>query len=669
LTRQGEALREANRKGTPEEVFGSSSDPVRVVRVRRHTIEVSRLAGWFLVLATATLYLSTLDNGLRPGELVGGDLITHQYAQVQARFSNAPGYPLYTMGGWLWFHTGRLLLGPTTNPISLLSSYSTLWALLALWLLYRLILEATDHGDGGNWPIALLTSGFYAVTYFFWYYAVTTEEYTSAVAWTLAVLLLAFTWQRKRDIRYLLAIALLTGVGLAHILTVLIIIPPLLWFVLREEPGLLRRPRLIALAIGLAALPLLSYAYVYIRGAQHPEWRGMGQWASTWQWFWSFISTQQGRSELTWSWRPFLTPLFPALIVQELTPIALLAGVAGLRWLGGRRAIVIYAMLIIYLVFCWIDRQGNWFQVIIPAYSLVALGLATGADRLWQAFRAPPARLRSRTVRLILVVAFAALIIDRAVISYPQANSRNRPGDSGLAPGWAILADNPPPNAAILGTLPEELALTYLTEIWGLRPDVQTVTSAQARAILAGATRPLAVTAAALPLVPQEVNPDAHYSALGSSLVSVSALATTTQAAPESNPVAQAARPEGTAATKNWRHSFGDGLSVVSGRVSHNPAGEMVVWLAWQAAERPTQDWSVSVRLLQGDREIGQTDRQIPVDGAYPTKRWSPGEMVGDAYSFALPGEVRPDAVRVILYRRAADGGFINLGDARFPLS
>jgi hypothetical protein len=162
-------------------------------------MDASQLAGLLLVLAAAVLYLFTLDNGLRPGELTGGDLITHQYAQVQGRFSNAPGYPLYTMGGWLWFHAGRLLLGPAFNPISLLSSYSTLWALLALGLLYCLILEATDRGNGGNWQAAFLAGGFYAVTFFFWYYAVTTEEYTSAVAWTLAVLLLAFRWQRGRQ--------------------------------------------------------------------------------------------------------------------------------------------------------------------------------------------------------------------------------------------------------------------------------------------------------------------------------------------------------------------------------------------------------------------------------------------------------------------------------------
>src|SRR3954464_287933 len=97
-------------------------------------------AGCGLLVAALLLYLATLDTGLQPNELVGGDLITHQYAQVQARPSNAPGYPLYKIGGWLWFHNLHTLvqrlgiyIGASTpsNPIPLLSSYSTLWALVA----------------------------------------------------------------------------------------------------------------------------------------------------------------------------------------------------------------------------------------------------------------------------------------------------------------------------------------------------------------------------------------------------------------------------------------------------------------------------------------------------------------------------------------------------------
>jgi hypothetical protein len=61
-------------------------------------------------------------------------------------------------------------------------------------------------------------------------------------------------------------------------------------------------------------------------------------------------------------------------------------------------------------------------------------------------------------------------------------------------------------------------------------------------------------------------------------------------------------------------------------------------------------------------------DRQHPVAGAYPTSRWQPGEVVGDAYSFALPAGAAPDGVTVIVYRRMPDGTFTNLDIARLPL-
>ncbi len=42
-------------------------------------------------------------------------------------------------------------------------------------------------------PVAMLTTAFYAVTYFFWFYSVTTEQYTSAVFQTLLIVWLDIT--------------------------------------------------------------------------------------------------------------------------------------------------------------------------------------------------------------------------------------------------------------------------------------------------------------------------------------------------------------------------------------------------------------------------------------------------------------------------------------------
>ena len=649
-----------------------------------------RLAGVLLILGFALLYAATLDNGLRPGELQGGDLITHQYAQVQGRFSNAPGYPLYTMGGWLWFHAGRLLLGPAANPIAILSSYSTLWALTALGLLYALILEVTRRGlylsqmtpqrpetprsaVGGRrsaapesraestWSIAFLVTAFYGVTYFFWYYAVTTEQYASSVAWTLGVVLLAFRWERTRRHGYLLAIAFLTGVALAHQLTLPIILLPLLWFVLSQEPGLLRRPKLIAAAIGLAALPLLSYAYVYLAGAHHPEWRGAGQWASTWDWFWSFVSTRQGRSELTWSWLPLVTSEFPALIWREMTMPGLVVGLLGWVTLRRRRAIFLYACFALYLALCWIDRLGNWYQVIMPMYGLLALGIGAGADWLtrkmgeWEKGRTHLSYSPMRPLSIsgsVMFLCLAGLFCYRALISYPHANAHNRPDDTGLAPGWVILADRPPEGSAVMGTRAEDAALNYLTQIWDQRPDLRVVTSSQARSLVdAGAA--VAVTRAALPLVPQEVSPDAHYSALGQTLAQIQA------------------RPNDTmpAGLEAWTHDFGSELRLVGGQIEReDTGGEAVVRLAWKALARPTRDWSVSVRLTQSGQEIAQADSANPVFGAYPTSRWTSGEVIADVYTIGLPPGAKPDGLTVILYRQTPEGGFANLDRAHFEL-
>jgi hypothetical protein len=616
----------------------------------------------------AALYLATLDDGLRPGELEGGDLITHQYAQAQGRPSNAPGYPLYTMGGWLWFRIGRLLLGPDANPIPILASYSTFWALIALALLAALIQEVIGRGNAQR-LIAGLVVWFYGVTYFFWYYAVTTEQYTSSVAWTLAAFLLAFRWQRTGREGNLLGLALLAGVGLAHQLTVLIALPPLAWLIWAESgertPGrrALFRPRLFWPAVGLAAAPLVSYLYVYLGGALHPEWRGAGQWPSAWAWFWDFVSTAQGRGELTWSLRPFLTAEFPSLIWGEMTAPGLLFGLLGLAALRGRRAVAVCATLGFYLAFCWVDRLGNWFQVMMPVYALLALGIAAGVN--WALARARSGATTGDRTRIdadargyrvasaVLLLGLAGLIVYRGAISYPRADARGRPEDTGLAVGWMILADAPAGPLRVLGTQAEALALSYLAEIWGARPDVTPATSDQARVALRQG-QPVAVTAAALPLVASEVDPAARYSALGAGLTAVSL--TPLRAPP--------------AGLTPWHYAFGDGLELIGVKRLRPEGGTVDLLLVWQAAARPVHDWAISVRLMAGGREVAQFDRQHPVLGAYPTSRWSAGEVVADAYRLAPPAAAPGDGLTVIVYRQQADGSFLNLGVARFgPLA
>jgi hypothetical protein len=611
------------------------------------------------------LYLATLDNGLRPDELTGGDLITHQYAQVEARPSNAPGYPLYTMGGWLWFRLGRGLLGWLFDPLQILSLYSTLWGLASLGLLYMILLRVSRR-----WWLAALLTLFQATTFFFWYYSVTTEQYTSAVFQTLLLIWLAFKWDDMPRDRTLLGLAFVSGTMLANMVTTLFILPPLLWFIFFRKTEAkstslmlgyyLRRPSLVATAVGAALLPFLSYAYIYIRGDQHPEWRGVGQWPSTWAWFLQFVTIQQGRDELGpgLAAQNFFTAEFPALMWQELTWPIFLGGLLGLACLGRRRAIFLYSTLGIYLLFSWGYRFGNWFQVIIPVYPIFVIGFAAGVAKLTEK--------RSLVIRWGIASLLMGLLIWRFSASLPEANQRDRPTDTGLDPGWALLADRPATPALIIADFEEQVALQYLRAVWGVAPAITAIGPGQPPVQPVVDHAALGLTYAsrrAVAAAPETVTGEVHPQAVGEQLIALW-------------PVARTELPAG---VRPLALEFGDRLKLVGWEtiVTDEPLPPAVAarlslatWqiaLYWQASAPLPEDYTVSVRPLLDGQLLSAAGEPLiqdhqPVWGAYPTRRWQPGEIVRDVYALRLSEGAMPETMQVVVYWTVGDG-FENLAD------
>lgn len=658
------------------------------------TNSASRTAVWggALLLIIAALYLFTLDNGLRPDELTGGDLITHQYAQVEARPGNAPGYPLYTIGGWLWFRLGRTLFGWGLNPIQILSLYSTLWALAALWVLYLILHQVSNRQR----PVALLLTAFYAVTYFFWYYSVTTEQYTSAVLQTLLVIWLALKWDESPRDSLLLWLAFICGTMLANMVTTLFILPPLVWFIFsrRVSPDdreflwyhYLKKPKFILLAVGLTCLPLFSYAYVYLRGVLHPEWRGEGQWPNAWTWFVQFLTIRQGRDELApgLTLQNFFTGEFPSLLWQELTGLVFWIGLVGLAFLGRRRAIFLYSTLVIYFVFSWSYRFGNWFQVIIPAYPIFIIGFAAGITRIgeWANYKSQfvlhpfsfvqgkPSFLRLQSFRFLrpgqafILLLLIGLLVYRFTTNLPRANQHNLPADTGLDPGWAILADNPVTPAIISGDFAERVALQYLTTVWGAAANLYPT--------VAGDFSP--------PPGVDNTELAVYISRRAAAMGSDAILGRYPQAAGEQLialwPAPRTDLPAGVAPLEI---DLGEQLRLVGWeQIDINdslPAGvdplrQRSNWqlaLYWQTREKLSVDYTISVRPLVGGQVISRGGENIiqdhpPVWGIYPTSRWVAGEIVRDVYAFSLPEGSIPEAAQIVVYW-ATGTGFKNLAD------
>lgn len=635
--------------------------------------------GAAMLIAAGFLFGLTLDNGLHPGELEGGDLITHQYAQVQARPGNAPGYPLYTMGGWLWFHSIRGLwqvLGLNNpNPIPILSSYSMLWALVALWLLYRILCRLTRSSQqptGDGWLAGLLCI-FYVATYFFWYYATTTEQYSSAIAQTLAIVYGYLRWQEQQNriTAAIIGLAFLCGLSLAHMVTVAFIVPPLVVVILWQAPQLLRSPRMVLGAVVAAFAPLLSYFYVYWRGAAHPEWWGRGPWTTPQAWFWAFVSTAQGREELGWGLGPhcqFFDNGFPALIWQELSIPVVIVGLIGLRFLEKRQALFLYGTCVIYLIFCWAYRCGNWFQVILPVYPLLLIGVASfvHAIRRWQRWGTP-------LYRIALILVFCA-IGWRFTLSMAVADSHNRPTDTAFDHAARLLAAPLPTQAPLFAAVNDALALQYLSAIWQVRPDVQVVDSPAATQLLANG-QPVYSTWEAAPTLRAELPTTLITSqqALDAQWIGFYPTAKPPLVLPATI-LARTVMTDVVLQGYSITPAIASPLATYRQAIAANTQG-LVLTLFWQL---PTGMWphgvSISVRPQQEGQPVAddqgrplQQDRQQPALGLYTPVADQP---IVDPYSFAIPAVTltKVDRVHLLLYR-AVDNGFENLAELVLPVA
>ncbi len=630
-------------------------------------VSAKQVGALVVALVPLVIYLLTLQNGLTPGELQGGDPITHQYAQATLRFANAPGYPIFTMLGWLWFQFSALL-SPLLNPIERLTLYSTLYAIPSLVLLYYIVLKVTADGrrqtTDAELPsvvhhppstviFAVLGTLFFAFTYFWWYYSVSSENYSSGTLNTLLIIALALRWQERREApfgeRALLWLCFACGLSLAHLLTVALAVPAVIAFVVGQQPDYLRRPKLLLKIFIATALPLLSYAYIFWRGAEHPEWRGQGNWSSTWAWFVDFIRTQQGQAELTWSWDGVPWEML-RVITNELTVFLFVAGCVGLCLLPRWRAVLFVGIVAVYAPELYVDRYGNWFQTIIALYPLFLLGTAVLTKRIYVLFT------EYRTVILlkgVLVAVWLLLVVNRLLLNYPTDNLRDRPTATGLGRGWALLADEPASRAHIVGTYAEDLALDYLTQIWGARRDVQTLKAAD---IKAHVDAPLYVSREAMPLVQKSLPSGVYLSSHGLRLVALT-----------THPVGVLP-----SSSQPLKLPLAHGLELL-GFETRRVSGQLDLALYWRAAQSIDVDMAISLRPMRGERRLLQDDQPLqidsahPVGGFYPMTRWSAGEVVRDDYALPLEAANEADRVHVVLYR-ATSSGFENLAECDVPL-
>ncbi len=195
-----------------------------------------------IAVAFGLLGLAAYVRTLAP-DVLYGDSAEFQCLAYTLGITHSTGYPTYLL-------MGRLLgFLPINNPAWRISLFSAVCAAFTVGGIYLLARSYTRSRTG-----AVLGSLALAISYTFWSQAIISEVYTPGMAILVGTMLLLFHWQadpKKRSL-FLLAAALLAGIGFGVHASVWLVAPPaialVLWTLWLKRST--RREWLLSLAAG-----------------------------------------------------------------------------------------------------------------------------------------------------------------------------------------------------------------------------------------------------------------------------------------------------------------------------------------------------------------------------------------------------------------------------------
>jgi len=435
--------------------------------------------------AALILYWRTLSPGLLPAD--AGEF---QLVAARLGIAHPPGYPLYTLIGWLftWLMPG--------NPLRAVSLFSAVTAALAVMLAGR----AARRFGGGVWggiaaSLALMVAASVWSTATQASIRPLTAFFTALCVERLATYR-SLTWQptlpsslaeRRRP---LAGFTLALGLGLTHHPSLAFPGIFFLAYLLLIDPALIRQPRRWPLPLGAFALGLLPWLYLPIRGAIGgapfaPE--GI----ATWGGFWDHVLARGFAGDLF----SFHTPAELAdrarvwiniLALQWNPVIGGAAALAAIRLArrDGRTLILLGGAFLLHSFVSMTYRAPQTVEYLIPAYVALTILLGVGLTSPPGPRLASDAKLRlgreesrgkggeTKLWTLLPAIGIVASLAHLAA-QWPSFAWLAR-DDSTRATAEAIL-DAAPPDAVVLASWHWATPLLALQRIEGQRPDVEVI--------------------------------------------------------------------------------------------------------------------------------------------------------------------------------------------------
>ena len=235
-----------------------------------------RLVAALVPIGVGLLALAVYLTTLLP-DVGWGDIARFQYVARVWGIPHRFGYPLYIALSRLF---GSLPLGETSLAYRV-NLMSAVFAALAAMMVYFIVVRLAD-----DWIAAASAALSFAFSRALWGQAVFAEVYTLNAFLIGAVVLVLLAWYQTHRIGLLYLGIGLYALSFGNHMTVVTLIPAVLYLILVTDYRVLLDPKKVMVMIGLMVLGSLQYLYVILRAQQQPllnelgpfSWRGWIHW-------------------------------------------------------------------------------------------------------------------------------------------------------------------------------------------------------------------------------------------------------------------------------------------------------------------------------------------------------------------------------------------------------
>ena len=401
-----------------------------------------------LFIASLFIYTATLLPDVLPAD--AGEF---QRVAATAGVAHPPGYPLYTMLGWLFAH---LPLGP--NPAWRVNLLSAVTAAATVALVFHTARRMTGSAWGGLAAALALGS---ATT--FWATA-TSASIRPLTAFFTALCLYALIEYRlqiakcnlQSAIYNLQFFALALSLGLTHHASLIFPASIFIIYLILVDPALLRQPRRWLKPGAAFALGLLVLVYLPLRGA--PD-------LATLPGFLEHVLARGFRGDMFALNLCDRLVLLPTLLRFQFNPVLLLAALLGallLLWRDRKLALLLVGSFLVHTAVTLTYRAPQTVEYEMPAYVSLALLIAVPFSKI--------SNLKSQICKSAIFVIIVAAGVANLAAHFPSYRDLSQSYDA------RIYAENllrdAPADAIILSNWHWATPMWYLQQVEGLRQDV-----------------------------------------------------------------------------------------------------------------------------------------------------------------------------------------------------